>query len=815
MAQMTPLPPEQLYHACDTDQFSFETTAELDDLTEIIGQPRAVEAVKFGIGIERKGYNIFALGPAGIGKHSLVRQFLEQRAQSEEPPPDICYVHNFDQPHRPHALRLLAGTGAQFAADMEQLVENVQASLSSTFESEEYRTRRQAIEEEVKSEQEQAFEELQAKAQEQGFALLRTPAGLIFAPIRDGEIIQQDEFQTLAEEERKRLEGEIAELQEELQTVLQQVPRWERELRQRIKELNREVVSIAIGPLFEKLRDQYSDLENVIAYLDEVEADVQKNVERFLDTQAGRTPSAEQETKPSEPRSLRRYTVNVLVDHSDSDGAPVVYEDNPTHQNLIGRVEHRAQMGALLTDFTLIKPGALHKASGGYLMLDARRVLQQPASWETLKRTLRANEIRIESLAQQYSAVSTVSLEPEPVPLNVKVALVGDRMLYYMLAELDPEFDELFKVEADFEEEMERTPENQALYAQLIATLARKEDLRPLDRSGVARVIEHGSRLVEDTERLSVEVEAITDLLREADYWAGENGTEAIGAGEIQRAIDAQIYRKDRLRERMQEQILRETILIDTDGERVGQINGLSVYQLGNFAFGKPTRITARVHLGKGEVVDIEREVELGGPIHSKGVLILSSFLSARYAEERPLSLAANLVFEQSYGGIDGDSASSAELYALLSAIADVPIKQSLAVTGSVNQHGRVQAIGGVNEKIEGFFDICKERGLTGEQGVLIPDSNVKHLMLRDDVVDAVREGTFRVYPIETVDQGIELLTGVPAGERDEEGNYPEDSINGMVERRLAELAEIRASFDDPGSSSDSESDQSQGTDEA
>jgi lon-related putative ATP-dependent protease len=452
-------------------------------------------------------------------------------------------------------------------------------------------------------------------------------------------------------------------------------------------------------------------------------------------------------------------------------------------------------MGALLTDFNLIKPGALHKANGGYLVLDIRKVLLQPYAWEGLKRALQAGQIRIESVGQMLSLISTVSLEPEPIPLDVKVALFGDRLLYYLLWQLDPDFGELFKVEADFEEQMDRNGENQLLYAQLISTLARKEELRPFDRGAVARVIEHSARMVGDAEKLSTQMRNITDLLREADYWAEEAGNGVVTAAEVQRAIDAQIYRSDRLRERVQEAILRETILIDTEGEEISQVNGLSVIQLGNFSFGRPTRITARVRLGKGEVVDIEREVELGGPIHSKGVLILSGFLGARYAGERPLSLSASLVFEQSYGGVEGDSASSAELYALLSAIAEVPIKQSMAVTGSVNQHGQVQAIGGVNEKIEGFFDVCKARGLTGEQGVLIPVSNVKHLMLRQDVVKAVDAGQFHIYPVEMVDQGIEILTGVPAGERDEEGNYPEGSINRLVETRLAELAEKRAEF--------------------
>ena len=791
----------ELYQRCDPQQFAFETTADLEDLTEVVGQPRAVEAMQFGMGIERDGYNIFALGPSGTGKRSLVRQFFEQKAKTEPVPSDWCYVNNFEESHKPCTIRLPAGKGAEFRQDMEQLVEELRTALSAAFESEEYQTRRQVISEEFQERQTEGFKELQQQAQEKGVALLRTPAGLAFAPMREGEVLSPEEVQKLSEEEQRRLEAEMEELQEKLQKILRQVPSWQREIQERLTELNREMAHFAVGGLIDELREKYADFPKVVEQLDVIQEDVVENARDFLSSEEEESNvlnilqrGAMQRSRGG-ASSLRRYQVNVLVDHSKSEGAPVVYEDNPTFQNLIGRVEHIAQMGALLTDFNLIKPGALHKANGGYLILDIRKVLLQPYAWEGLKRALQAGQIRIESVGQMLSMISTVSLEPEPVPLDVKVALFGDRLLYYLLWQLDPDFGELFKVEADFEEQMDRNGENQLLYAQLIGTLARKEELRPFNRGAVARVIEHSARMVGDAEKLSTQMRNITDLLREADYWAGEAGNGLVTAAEVQRAIDAQIYRSDRLRERVQEAILRETILIDTEGEEISQVNGLSVIQLGNFGFGRPTRITARVRLGKGEVVDIEREVELGGPIHSKGVLILSGFLGARYAGERPLSLSASLVFEQSYGGVEGDSASSAELYALLSAIAEVPIKQSLAVTGSVNQHGQVQAIGGVNEKIEGFFDVCKARGLTGEQGVLIPVSNVKHLMLRQDVVKAVDDGQFHIYPVETVDQGIEILTGVPAGERDEEGNYPEGSINRLVETRLAELAEKRAEF--------------------
>ncbi|ABG04876.1 ATP-dependent protease, putative [Rubrobacter xylanophilus DSM 9941] len=783
------LKPERLYRRCDPESLPFKTTEELEELDGGMGQPRAVEAVRFGIGIERPGYNIYALGPPGTGKHALVRHFLQARAAERPAPSDWVYVHDFAHPNRPRAIELPPGMGTRLRRDMEQLVEELRPALSSAFEGEEYQARRRAIEEEFAERSNRAFAELRRRAQERGLALLQTPMGWVFAPLRDGQVLSPQELQQLPEEERTRLEREVEELQQELQRVLSQdIPRWQREMQRKLRELNREVTNFAVGSRIEELKEEYAEFEEVAEYLEEVRRDIVQNAREFLGQDRDvQEPGREERTQP--PPS-RRYQVNVLVDRGGMDRAPVIYEDNPTYQNLLGRVEYMAQMGALVTDFNLIRPGALHRANGGYLILDARRLLMQPFAWEGLKRALRSRLLRIESPGQMVGLISTISLEPEPIPLDVKVVLLGDRLLYYLLSALDPEFVQLFKVAADFDEEVDRDGENDLLYARLIGTIARREGLRPFDRTGVARVIEHGSRLAGDSGKLSIHVESLADVLREADYWASRNGNGAVTAADVQRAIDARTYRSDRLRERVQEQILRGTLLIDTEGERVGQVNGLSVIELGGFAFGRPSRISARVRMGRGEVVDIEREVKLSGPIHSKGVLILAGFLGGRYASERPLSLSASLVFEQSYSGVEGDSASSAELYALLSAISGVPLKQSLAVTGSVNQHGDVQAIGGVNEKIEGFFDICRRRGLTGEQGVVIPRSNVQHLMLRRDVVEAVERGEFHIYPVRTVDEGMELLTGLPAGEPDEEGRFPEDTVNGMVERRLAELGE-------------------------
>lgn len=798
-----------LYQRCDPDQFDFETTADLENLEEIIGQPRGVEAMQFGTGIEQQGYNIFALGAPGTGKRALVRQLFEERQSSKPVPDDWCYINNFDQSYKPKALRLPAGKGTTLKEDMERLVEELRTALSTAFESEEYHARRQEFEQEFQERQQEALGEINRQAREKNFSAVRTPAGVVFAPVREDEVLSPEEIDNLPDEKRKEMEEQAAQLQENLQKQLRQVPRWQREMREKVRDLNREFANFAVAGLIDELRQKYQEISGVVDFLDKVQEDIIDNVQEFLAQQAeqqeaqgaggGMAPSPFQKESPQ----MRRYQVNVLIDHSDSEQAPVIYEDNPTFQNLIGRVEHVARMGALMTDFNLIKPGALHRANGGYLLLEARKLLMQPFAWEGLKRALRSGQIRIESPEQMFSLISTVSLEPEPIPLNIKVALVGEPLLYYLLAAYDPEFHELFKVKADLAERMERNSDNQEQYARLIAGLIHKHELHPFDRSAVARVIEHSARMTGDAEKLSTQITDISNLLQEANYWARHNQKEQVSAADVQQAIEAKIYRSDRLRERVQEEIERGTILIDTEETKVGQINGLSVIQLGDFAFGRPSRITARIRLGKGEVVNIEREVELSGPIHSKGVLILSGFLGARYALNRPLSLSASLVFEQSYGGIEGDSASSAELYALVSAIAGVPLRQSLAVTGSVNQYGQVQAIGGVNEKVEGFFDICRARGLTGDQGVLIPQSNVKNLMLRRDVVEAVSKGQFHIYPVETIDQGLEILTGQPAGEPDEDGVYPPDSINRLAQDRLAELAEKRLAFIQPNGAGD------------
>ncbi|EAT58150.1 Lon protease family protein [Chlorobium ferrooxidans] len=787
------LSPEKLYKTCNPGEFSFRSTADLDGPIKATGQERAFEAIAFSMGIKHDGFNLFALGPNGTGKQTAIMQFLATIAPLAPVPSDWCYVNNFKQPRHPGALKLPPGKASTLSRDMEHLVEALLTVIPSAFSSEEYQVEEKNIREKFQEHQAEAFEDLEKKAAEQHIALIRTPAGFAFAPEKNGEVLKPEEFMSLNKKEREAIEKEITNLKSAMQLIMVQIPKWQRETQEKINELNRNIANFAVKPLMAELKNSYASLSEVIEYIETLENDIIENFDQFLEKEPDPRemllglPAGKFQQKGA---LLNRYRINVIVDNSKSEGAPVVYEDKPACQNLVGDIEHISQMGTLLTDFTLIKPGALHRANGGYLLIDARRLLLEPLAYEALKKALRTRQIRIESLAQLYSLVSTVSLEPEPIPLDIKVILIGERQLYYLLNVYDPDFSELFKVAADFEDELPFDGDGKLAYARIISAIAKTDKLRHFDRGAVARVIEQGSRITGDSTKLSAHLQSISDLVREADYYAASAKRKLVKAADVQKAIDARVLRSSRIQEKIREATLKNSILIDTESEKVGQINGLAIYSPGGQSFGHPGRITARIRLGKGEVIDIEREVEMGGPIHSKGVLILSGFLGARFAIDQPLSLSASLVFEQSYSGVEGDSASSAELYALLSALSGVHIRQWFAVTGSVNQFGQVQAIGGVNEKIEGFFDLCNARGLSGKQGVLIPASNVDNLMLRSDVVNAAKKGRFSIYPVTHIDEGIELLTGVPAGVLDKSGNYPPGTVNGMVVAKLKEMAE-------------------------
>ncbi len=788
-----PLSSEQLYRAADLSALAFETTAEIEPADGLSGQQRALDAIEFGTRVGKPGFNLFVVGPNGMRAQGAVKRVLEDLAGERRTPSDWVYVNNFSDPRRPVAIELPACRAGELRDAMHRLIDDLKTALPAVFASEDYQTRRGAIDQAFQAKQGEAFTALRDKAAAKNIVILRTPMGFALAPARGGEPIPPDEFQKWPEEKRRETAATIEALEKDLEHVMRHLPQWETERRDEVRRLNQETAKFAIGQFIETAKARFTDVPKVVTHLDSIFTDLIENVAMFVAKSEGDEgpPESEQFEGPFD-----RYTVNVLVSHAKEDcGIPIIEEQHPTLSNLLGTIEYVAHHGVLATNFRLIKAGAIHRANGGFLLLDARSLLTEPFSWAALKRALRQREVKIEDLGRFIGLTSTVSLEPDAIPLDVKVVLFGDRLLYYLLAAFDPDLAEHFKVLADLEDDVDRTPSTEAAHARIIAALARRHGLKPLDRNGTALVIEHAARLADHAGKLTLVVDQLNDLLIEADFCAAKAGRAVISRADIESAIENKIRRSSRLRDRAEESILQDIALIDTSGSRLGQVNGLSVAELAGFRFGRPTRITCRVRPGSGKVVDIEREVALGGPIHSKGVLILSGFLAGRYALDTPMSLFASLVFEQSYGGVEGDSASSAELYALLSALAEVPLRQDLAVTGSVNQQGQVQAIGGVNEKIEGFFDICQKRGLTGTQGVLIPQANMQHLMLRRDVIDACSSGKFFIYPVTMIDEGIALLTGRQAGARDSDGHYAPQSINRLVEDRLHAFARIRQSF--------------------
>ena len=785
------LPAEALYQICDPGQFDFKTTADLEPLDQPLGQDRALEAIEFGVDIEQQGFNLFVVGDSGLGKHQLVQQILSRHAQTDNSRSDWCYVNNFANPQKPRILQLAAGMGQKLRMDMESLVEDLLTSLPSSFQSEEYRNRRQEIDEELQERQERAFSELGQEAEEKGIIVMRTPAGYTMGPMVDGRPLEPQEFEKLSDEEKQRIEKLIADLQLKLRSIILDMPLVQREHHQRVKALNQEITQHTVEQLIAWMENRYREYPDIMDYLDAVKLNAIKDVDAFLPSENTR----DLDNIVSRVAQFHAYSINVIVDNTDTEGSPIVFEDNPTYQNLIGRIEYLSQMGTLITDFTLIKSGALHRANAGYLILDANKLLSHGFAWEGLKRALKAREIKIQSLEQMLSLANTVSLEPESIPVDVKVILIGEPRLYYLLRAYDQEFDQLFKVAADFAETTKRDAETVQGYARMLAALQQSCGARPLDRASVGRIIEEASRTVGDTEKLSLYLDDMRDLLSEANYWAGKSRRRVIRLEDIEQAIGKQDYRQDRYRELMQEQVLRGIKLIDTEGSKTGQVNALSVLQTGRFRFGQASRITATARLGRSGVIDIEREAKLGGEIHSKGVMILSSYLAHRYAANQSLPLAASLAFEQSYGKVDGDSASVAELCALLSALGEIPLEQCLAVTGSINQLGEVQGVGGVNEKIESFFEICVSRGLDGKQGVIIPAANKVHLMLHKDVRAAVRKRKFNIYPVQQVEDVMQLLSGMEPGRPDAKGGYPKKSFNYLVQKRIEKLQGLQKRY--------------------
>lgn len=800
-AKTTLLNPEDLRRGCDPAELGFTTTEDLEPLDRLIGQDRAVEAIALAAGIRNRRFNLFVHGPEGSGRHSAVLEMLRREAAERPAPQDWVYVHNFDAPEKPRAIALPRGKGPRLRAALAELVDDLAQGIPALFESEEYQSRRAAIEEEFGGRNETSFAALAARARERGVAILRTPMGFALAPMKDGEVQKPDVIEKLPEAERETIRDHVARTQDELSQFLESLPRLEKEHRAAVGALNAEMAEQVVDLNLAELRREMGGIPALDAHFDALRADLIANAELFLKagSAGGDGPFPITPTRLHEAPPFHRYAVNVMVSHDvEAKGAPVVEESMPTLANLTGRVEYLQQMGALVTDVTMIRPGALHRANGGFLVLDAARVLSEPFAWDALKRCLETREIRMIGASERMGLGATTTLEPDPVPLDLRVALIGDRRLHRLLGMYDPEFGQLFTVAAEFGGDMGRDSDNTALFARLVAAAVKREGLRPVAADGVAALVETASREADDRQKLSLAMARLWDVLAEADHLAGREDATAIGRAHVEAAVSAAERRAGLVPERIHEMIARGAILIATRGSEVGQVNGLTVADIGGARFGWPARITARVRMGAGQVVDIEREVKLGGPIHSKGVMILSSYLSSHYLPETPLSLWASLAFEQSYGGVDGDSASVAELCALLSALAGVPLSQSFAVTGSVNQLGEVQPVGGVNEKIEGFFDACTAQGLTGRQGVILPRRNVDNLMLRPDVIEAVRAGRFQIHAIDHVDQAIELLTGLPAGKRGLNGEFAHGSVNANVEVRLMDFADARRDFARP-----------------
>lgn len=793
MQRRTELQANDLYQHCDPDSWRFTTTADLETLPTIIGQDRALSAIDFSVNMDAQGYNLFIMGPAGVGKYTMIKRFLDDHAKHQPRAKDWAYLNNFDDPQRPWAVSMPAGQGNQLRHDIEAIISHLETELPRAFDDEYYRGRMRSLDEAARKHRVRLFGTLQTEADRKGVVLLRMQDGsYAFAAQREGQAMTSEEFEQLPAHEQEKTEEAIADLHEELQHTLLELREWERDNLRKVQALNDEVALEVISKQINKLKHAYPSSTKLQLYFEAMLKDIRDNVDAFV-----KEPSSSEEAA-AEDNLLKRYQINLVVDNGQNAGAPVIYENLPHHQTLLGCVENMAMMGALVTDFSLIKPGAVHRANGGYLIIDAEQLLMQPYGWEGLKRALKSHEVRFDTLERIYSLVATVSLEPEPIPLDLKVVLLGDRHLYYLLYEMDPEFAGLFKVVADFEEYMPRNTDNELLFARMMASTITNQNLLHLDRSAVARVIEHSARAIEEREKFSLHLGDMADLLRESSYLAKQRDAKHVSREHVQLAINMREQRLDRMRGQIYNQIERQVIDIDVSGNQVGQVNALSVMGIGGFSFGQPSRVTASARFGDDNIVDIEREVELGGDIHAKGVLILSGYLGRAYAADAPLSMTASIVFEQNYGEVDGDSATVAEICALLSSVASVSLKQSLAITGSMNQHGQVQAIGGVNEKIEGFFDVCKLRGLTGKQGVIIPASNVQHLMLRQDVIDAVEQDKFHIHAIHHVNDALSLLSGLDAGERNDNGEFNEHSFNAAVAARLKKWADVHRQEKEP-----------------
>jgi lon-related putative ATP-dependent protease len=797
---VTKLPIEKYRNVFEVSRVECRSTKDLSPLDEIVGQDRAVKALDFGLNIHEEGFNVFASGMYGTGRKSAVKKFVEELAKTKPRGKDWIYVNNFANPYEPNAIYLPPGMGKEFQSDMASFIDEAKRIIPKVFESEDYVNRRNASLHDIEEERAKLFARIDASAQEKGFLIQPGPSGLLTIPVKDGQPLQQEEFFALPETEQAQYQKKREELMAELRDLFRQVRDLEQTGNETIEKLNKEVAMGATGRRLAALRDKYANIDEIKDYLDAIQKDIVDNLPQFLPI----SPQQQQQMPPQFQHPLfmelafRKYAVNVIVDNSDTNGAPVVFEQTPTYQNLLGKIEKEVQFGVISTDFTMIRSGSIHKANGGFLVMMVEDLFRTPLTYDGLKTALKTGKAAIEEPGERMGFITTKGIRPEPIPLDLKVILIGTPEVNQILYTQDPDFSELFKVKAEFDTSMDRTDESVKKYAAYICTISEKFRLKHLDKSAVARVIEYGSRLADDQAKLSTRFSLVADVIREASFYATGEGVELITGKHVLKAIEEKRYRSSMIQEKIQEYIEKGVFLIDTDGEKVGQVNGLSVIGLGDIAFGRPSRVTASIGAGRGGIIDIEREAAMGGPIHTKGVLIISGYLAGKYAQDKPLSLSARLVFEQSYSGVEGDSASSTELYAILSALSGVPINQSLAVTGSVNQKGEVQAIGGVNEKLEGYFEVCKAKGFTGKQGAMIPASNVQNLMLKEELVQAAKEGKFTIYPVSTIDEGIETLTGKKAGARKEDGTFEEGTINYLVDQRLRQMALTMKEFQTP-----------------
>ncbi|SFM64577.1 Lon protease family protein [Thermodesulforhabdus norvegica] len=792
------LSPSELRAHVDISNLPFDTTADLiGDVQPVLGQERAIDAILFGMGMKADGYNIFVAGPPKTGLTYIAKTFLEEQARKEPTPPDWCYVYNFKEPDRPKAIKLSPGKGKELKKDMHEFIQTLQQKVPEVFDSDDYRAKEKELQQAFEKIRREIIEELSEHARQEGFILQFSQVGMVIIPAGpDGQPLSQEDLAQLSEEEKKELRRKSDELHEKMKEAIKKIREVEENFRQKRNKLDSEIALFVVGQLMETYMEKYKDEPDVIDYLKSVQEDILENIDDFK-----KKPEEQQQPQlphvpvPQRDGMIKRYDVNVFIDNSELQGAPVIIESNPAYPNLFGTIERQAWFGALFTDFTMIKPGALHKANGGYLVMKALDLLKWYISWEALKRALRDKEIKIEDLGELYGLFSTRTIRPEPIPLNVKIVLTGDPWLYELLYIYDDKFQKLFKVKAHLDDRMDRNDDNVVKCARLVARFCEENGCRHMDKKGFARLIEYSMEKTEDREKLSLEIGDIGDLIREANYFASLDNATFISDEHVDRAVEKRIYRSNLIEEKVKELVAKDIFWVETDGWKVGQVNGLSILMTGDHEFGKPNRITATVSVGREGVIAIERESQLSGRIHTKGVMILTSFLKERFAHNKPISLTATLCFEQSYGMVEGDSASSTELYALLSAIAQVPIYQGIAVTGSVSQKGEIQPVGGVTRKIEAFFDICKHKGLNGKQGVIIPKKNVNNLMLKKEVIEAVEKGLFHIWPISTIEEGIEILTGMEAGKLQEDGTYPEGTFFRKVDDRLREIAEIVKKF--------------------